>query len=123
MLGYTTIGVSDMERAKNFYCELLKDLGASVQFDGGRIAFIGKSMKDPMIAVCIPYDEEDPAPGNGNMLAITAESKEQADALYHKAIELGATCEGEPGQRIPNAFYGAYVRDLDGNKMTFFVFG
>ena len=123
MLGYTTIGVTDMERAKSFYSELLKDLGASVQFDGGRIAFIGKSMKDPLIAVCIPYDEEAPDPGNGNMLAITAESKEQVTTLYNKALELGATCEGEPGQRIPDVFYGAYVRDPDGNKMTFFVFG
>ena len=39
-----------------------------------------------------------------------------------KAIELGATDEGEPGQRVPT-FYGAYVRDLDGNKLTFCKFG
>mgnify|MGYP001465708602 CR=1 FL=1 len=39
-----------------------------------------------------------------------------------KAIELGATCDGEPGQRIPNQFYGAYVRDPDGNKLAFFQF-
>jgi hypothetical protein len=34
-------------------------------------------------------------------------------------MELGATDEGEPGERSP-AFYGAYVRDLDGNKLCFF---
>ena len=39
-----------------------------------------------------------------------------------KALELGATDEGEPGQRVPT-FYGAYVRDLDGNKLTFCKFG
>ena len=40
--------------------------------------------------------------------------------LTLKALELGATDEGPPGDRIPNVFYGAYVRDLDGNKLCFF---
>lgn len=57
------------------------------------------------------------------MVAFAAKNKEEVDALYAKAISLGATCEGAPGQRIPDRFYGAYVRDLDGNKMTFYVFG
>lgn len=123
MIGYVTIGVSDMDRAKAFYANLFADMGAKITVDMERIAFIGKSMAEPMVAVCIPYDEQPNHPGNGNMIAFTAESKENADALYHKAIELGATCDGEPGQRIPDVFYGAYVRDPDGNKLAFFVFG
>lgn len=123
MIGYVTIGVKDMDRAKAFYSALLEDLGASVIFDMDRIAMIGKSMQEPMISVCIPYDEGDPHPGNGNMVAINPGSKENVDKLYHKAIELGATCEGEPGQRIPDMFYGAYIRDLDGNKIAFYQFG
>jgi predicted lactoylglutathione lyase len=123
MIGYATIGVSDMERAKTFYAELLKDMGASVLIDMERIAFIGKSMQEPMVSVCVPYDGQPNHPGNGNMLAISAGTKETVDALYKKAIELGAICEGEPGQRIPDMFYGAYVRDADGNKLAFYVFG
>ncbi|MEP4485353.1 MAG: VOC family protein [Halioglobus sp.] len=123
MIGYVTLGVADMDRAKTFYTELLSDLGATMQADMGRIAMIGKSMNEPMIAVCVPYDESDPQPGNGNMLAINPGSKEAVDALYEKAIALGATCDGEPGQRIPDVFYGAYIRDLDGNKIAFFQFG
>lgn len=123
MIGYVTVGVSDMEKAKAFYCDLFADRGAKVIIDAGRIAMIGATPKEPMISVCVPYDKEDPQPGNGNMVAFAAKSKEEADALYAKAISLGATCEGEPGQRIPDRFYGAYVRDPDGNKMTFYVFG
>jgi len=123
MIGYVTIGVQDMDRAKQFYCGLLADLGASVLMDMGRIAMIGKSMQEPMLAVCIPHNEKEPQSGNGNMIAITAGSKEAVDKFYHKALELGATCEGEPGQRIPDVFYGAYVRDLDGNKLAFYKFG
>lgn len=123
MIGYTTIGVTDMEKAKAFYTELLSDLGATLLMDMDRIAFIGTGMDAPMLSVCIPYDENDPQPGNGNMVAFTAPSKEKADELYHKAIALGATCDGEPGQRIADMFYGAYVRDPDGNKLAFYVFG
>ncbi|MBS3805542.1 MAG: VOC family protein [Oleiphilaceae bacterium] len=123
MIGYVTIGVSDMEKAKAFYGNLLADLGAKELLDLDRIAFIGKSMSAPMLAVCTPYDGQPNHPGNGNMVALNPGSKEAVDAYYHKAIELGARCDGEPGQRIPDQFYGAYVRDPDGNKVGFFHFG
>ncbi len=123
MIGYTTVGVRNIEKAKVFYAELLAELGAKVQVDVGRLAMIGASMGEPMIAVCEPFNEEDPHPGNGNMVAMNPGSKEMVDKLYKKAIELGATCDGEPGQRIEDMFYGAYFRDVDGNKMCFFHFG
>lgn len=123
MIGYVTIGVHDMEKAKTFYTDLLAPLGASVLLDAGRIAFIGSAMDAPMLAVCIPYDEKDPNPGNGNMVAIGPGSKEKVDEFYHRAIELGASSEGEPGQRIEDMFYGGYLRDPDGNKLCFFQFG
>ncbi|EXI90788.1 MAG: putative lactoylglutathione lyase [Candidatus Accumulibacter regalis] len=123
MIGYVTVGVSNMDKAKAFYSELLADLGAKVLMDMGRIAFIGSTMDAPMLSVCIPYDENDPSPGNGNMIAINPGSKEKVDALYLKAIALGASSEGEPGQRVPDVFYGAYIRDPDGNKIAFYEFG
>lgn len=119
MIGYTTLGVSDIDAAKKFYSELF---GVKVLFDGGRIAMIGKSMAEPMIAVCVPYNEEDPHPGNGVMVAFPAGSTDGADALHKKALSLGATCDGEPGVRVPDMFYGAYVKDPDGNKLCFFKF-
>lgn len=123
MIGYTTIGVSDMERAKAFYTDLFADKGAKVVIDTGRIAFIGTKRGEPMLAVCEPYDKGAPTAGNGGMIAFTVDDKAEAEALYHKAMSLGATCDGEPGQRIPDRFYGAYVRDHDNNKLCFFVFG
>ncbi len=123
MIGYSTIGVTDIEKAKKFYCDLFAEQGAKVLIDAGRIAMIGSKMGAPMVAVCTPYNQEAPEPGNGNMIAFPTETKEAAEALYHRAISLGGTCEGEPGQRIPDRFYGAYARDPDGNKLCFFVFG
>ena len=54
------------------------------------------------------------------MVAIPGGSREGVDKMYAKAMELGATDEGEPGERIPDVFYGGYVRDPDGNKLCFF---
>lgn len=123
MIGYTTLGVKDLDRAKAFYAGLFADKGAKVQVDVGRLAMIGTSTSEPMIAVCVPYNEEAPTAGNGTMVAFKADSKEHVGQMYNKAIELGATCDGAPGQRIEDMFYGAYVHDLDGNKLCFFVFG
>ena len=53
MIGYVTIGVSDMSRAKAFYSELLGDIGARVLLDMGRIAFIGES-------ICLLYTSPSP---------------------------------------------------------------
>lgn len=123
MIAYTTIGVNDMERAKTFYTELFADKGAKIVSDLGRIAFIGTKRGEPMLAVCEPFDKQAPAAGNGNMLAFPASSKEEVGVLHQKALDLGATDDGAPGQRMPDRFYGGYVRDLDGNKICFFVFG
>ncbi|MEH6739108.1 MAG: VOC family protein [Sulfitobacter sp.] len=120
MIGYSTIGVKDIEQAKKFYTELFD---ATVQVDIGRLAMIGKSIEQPMVAVCQPFDGNDPSCGNGSMIAFAASSKEEVNAMHAKAIELGATTEGDPGQRIDDVFYGAYVRDLDGNKLAFYIFG
>ena len=119
MIGYVTIGTNDMDRAVKFYDALLGELGAEQLMDGGRIKFYGTSQGAPMLAVCIPYDQKAQHPGNGNMVAIPAGSRQKVDQLYAKARELGATDEGEPGERMP-VFYGAYVRDLDGNKLCFY---
>ena len=119
MIGYVTIGTSDMEKATAFYDALLAEVGAKQLFGMDRIKFYGTGTDSAMLALCIPYDEKPQHPGNGTMVAIPGGSREGVDKLYKKAMELGATDEGEPGERMP-VFYGAYVRDLDGNKLCFF---
>ena len=88
MIGYVTIGVSDMERAKTFYSDLLGDIGAKVLMDMGRIAFIGKRMSEPMLAVCTPYNEQPHEPGNGTMVALRATTGTLA---WMTSLKAGAT--------------------------------
>ena len=119
MIGYTTIGVSNMESAWGFYAELFGELGGKQLFGMDRIQFFGTGPGAPMLAVCVPYDEKAPEPGNGTMIAIPAGDPAGVDRIYGKAIELGATDDGAPGPRNP-VFYGSYVRDADGNKLCFY---
>jgi len=119
MIGYVTIGVNDMNRSVAFYDALLAEVGAKQVLGMDRIKFYGSGPGKPMLAICIPHDQQPPHRGNGNMVAIPGGSPEGVDRLYAKAIELGATDEGAPGQRMP-IFYGSYVRDPDGNKLCFF---
>lgn len=119
MIGYTTIGTKDMDRALTFYDALLAEVGGKQLMGLDRIKFYGNDSGGAMLAICIPYDDDGHHCGNGTMVAIPGGSPEGADSLYKKAIELGATTEGEPGQRLP-FFYGGYARDLDGNKLCFY---
>jgi predicted lactoylglutathione lyase len=75
-----------------------------------------------MMAVCIPYDEKPATPGNGAMLALAAADRAAVDATHAAALANGGSDEGAPGLR-GDTFYGAYFRDLDGNKVCVFKMG
>lgn len=118
MIGYVTIGVSDMEKACAFYDGLFAELGAKQLFGQDRIKFYGVGPGQPMVVICTPYDGQPQHQGNGNMLALPVK-RDDIERVYNKAIALGASDEGAPGERLP-VFYGAYVRDPDGNKICFY---
>lgn len=122
MIGYVTIGAADLTQAIAFYSTLLADLGISVLRRGTeRVAAFRTDQNGPMLVVLTPFNQEAPNPGNGNMVAIPVGSKKIVDKLYALALELGGSDEGAPGER--EDFYGAYFRDIDGNKLCFYHMG
>ena len=116
MLAYVTLGSNDVEKALEFYDAVMAELGARRFFDNDRLYFYGTEMGQPMFAIGGPYDEKEATCGNGVMPALAAADRETVDKVYAKAIEMGATDDGEPGERMPT-FYGAYFRDPDGHKI------
>jgi len=122
MIGYITLGTNDIDKAAAFYDALFDVVGEKRIWDSER--FIGWGNPDKpaaMFSVIKPHDGQPATVGNGTMVALRAKNKEQVDALYHKALELGGTDEGAPGFRM-EPFYGAYFRDLDGNKIAAYHF-
>lgn len=127
MIGYVTVGSNDLPKARDFYDALMPTLGAGRMFEfGDNFTMYGTGMGKPGLAVCKPHNGDAASVGNGNMTAIACDSRAKVDAIYSKAMELGATDEGAPGLRGedgPQAFYGGYFRDLDGNKLCAFRIG
>lgn len=122
MIGYVCIGTNDFPRAAAFYDALLGEMGARRAMEFDSFVLWASQPGAPSVALTKPYDKKPATVGNGMMVALAAGSREKVDALYAKAIALGATDEGKPGERIPG-FYAGYFRDLDGNKLNFFHMG
>ena len=120
MIGYVTIGTNDLERGAKFYDELLAGMGAKRFMEEERFIAWSVAPGEPGLAITKPFDGKSATVGNGVMVALAVETPEQVDALYAKAIELGATDEGPAGPRGESGFYAGYFRDLDGNKLNFF---
>ncbi len=120
MIGYTTIGTNDLPRAVAFYDALFDTIGVKQLMKFERGVGWGTSYDKPSFAVMKPFDGKPASVGNGVMISLAVQTPEQVNALHAKALALGGTDEGAPGVRGKN-FYGAYFRDLDGNKLGTFA--
>ena len=126
MIGYVVLGTNDLDRAASFYDELLAEMGVTRMMELGERGYAwGAAMDKPMLCIMTPYDGRPATVGNGVMVGIAADSRDQVDRIYKKAIELGGADEGPPGLRAEggDGFYAAYFRDLDGNKLDVFCYG
>jgi catechol 2,3-dioxygenase-like lactoylglutathione lyase family enzyme len=121
MIGYITIGTSDLDKALAFYDDLLSGLGGKRVMETGNGYLYGFA-KGALLGVTRPYDGQTQQCGNGNMVALSAGTRDQVNALHARALALGGKDEGAPGVRV-GSFYGAYFRDLDGNKVCFYCMG
>jgi lactoylglutathione lyase len=122
MLSHVFIGVADFDRALAFYRALMPVLGIRERFCEPQRPWAGwQSAPDPrpLLLIGAPFDGRPHDPGNGQMVALLASSREAVDRAHAVALANGGTCEGAPGLRPhyhPN-YYGAYLRDTEGNKL------
>ncbi|MBB3860166.1 catechol 2,3-dioxygenase-like lactoylglutathione lyase family enzyme [Novosphingobium hassiacum] len=122
MIGYVTVGTSDLARAAKFYDAIAAELGTGrmMEFETG-IAW-GKPGGGAGIGAMKPFDGQPATVGNGTMVALEARDNAQVDKLYEIALANGGSDEGAPGVR-GGGFYAAYFRDPDGNKLNAFTMG
>ena len=123
MIGYVTLGTSDLPRAAAFYDAIAAEMGVArmMEFDGF-IAW-GAPGGGAGIGLTKPHDGNPATVGNGVMVALDAKDRDQVERLYDIALAHGGTDEGAPGPRGEGGFYAAYFRDPDGNKLNAFVMG
>jgi catechol 2,3-dioxygenase-like lactoylglutathione lyase family enzyme len=120
MLHHVSVGVRDVARAAEFYDPVLKALGYKrvMDYSPGAIAY-GESKERPEFWVGLPHDHGTPSGGNGAHVGFTAKSKTAVNKFHEAALKAGGSNNGEPGPRpdYGPAYYGAFVYDLDGNKI------
>lgn len=93
-------------------------LGHPVMFEReGGIAF--GMPAGPKTFVGPTFDGQEARPGNGVHIAYLVSDRETVDRFHAAALAHGGTDEGAPGlrPRYHSNYYGAYVRDPDGNKL------
>lgn len=128
MIGYVTLGTNDIDKARAYYDALLAQINAKrlMQLEEYGFTLYGVDMTTPSLAITQPFNGAAAQPGNGNMVAFIMNERAQVDDFYHKAIALGGSDEGGPGVRGDegdSAFYAAYFRDPEGNKLCAFRVG
>jgi lactoylglutathione lyase len=116
------MGVADFESAYALYADVLAVLQVEPRFHEPEVPWAGWQSSGgtrPLFVIGKPFDGHPHHPGNGQMVAFSAATREMVRQAYAKAISHGATCEGPPGLRpqYHPDYYGAYFRDLDGNKL------
>ncbi len=122
MLSHVTLGTRDLARAIGFYGPLLSLLGlhqVAAEPDAGVVGYGKAAEETPHIYVMRPFDGAPATPGNGVTTAFEAPDRATVDEFHRLALELGGRCEGPPGLRphYHPDYYGAYLRDPDGNKL------
>lgn len=115
---YLVVGTNDLEVSVKFYDSLFEKTELIKVRETDRMTFW--HCEHFVFSVAIPFDKEPASNGNGAMIGIQVASVEEVTRLYNKVLELGGTCEGEPGAR-DESHYSAYVRDLDRNKLCFYA--
>ena len=123
MIGYVTLGTSDLERAAKFYDAIAKELGTGRMMEMETFIAWGTPGGGAGIGLTYPFDQKAATVGNGVMVAFAAKDKDQVQRIYDIALANGGSDEGAPGPRGDDGFYAGYFRDPDGNKLNAFIMG
>jgi predicted lactoylglutathione lyase len=72
----------------------------------------------------MPVEGQPASVGNGVHIAFAAETRTMVDEFYRAALANGGSDAGPPGLRpeYDASYYGAFVRDPDGNKIEAVTF-
>jgi catechol 2,3-dioxygenase-like lactoylglutathione lyase family enzyme len=117
---YLTLGTNDLARAARFYDAALAPLGLVRRAtEDSEVGYGLPDDRRTRLWITRPFDGNPATAGNGTMPALVAPSRDAVTAFHKAALAAGGKDEGAPGLRpYGPAFFAAYVRDPDGNKLS-----
>jgi catechol 2,3-dioxygenase-like lactoylglutathione lyase family enzyme len=117
MFDHISIGVRDINRARQFYDAALGPLGFRLLSEGD--SALGYGLRKVNLWL-LRTDNPVPAdPRSGLHFAFRAPDVRAVGEFYIAALESGGTDNGAPGERLEYApgYYAAYVLDPDGYRL------
>ncbi len=122
-IDHVSVGVTNLQRSKRFYDAVLAPLGMKpvypVEISGNLVAVGYGEGNKPSFWIQFPINGQPASMGNGVHVAFNAPSRRAVDDFFLAAMDQGGIEDGRPGLRSeyhPD-YYGAFVRDPDGNKV------
>jgi len=119
MLSGVCVGTNNLAASGEFYDAVLATIGMScVLSQSLEKGYAGKDGKITLFLI-VPYNKQPATFGNGTQIMFYAPDTDAVRAFHSTALKYGGSDEGLPGPRDYHPdYYGAYVRDLDGNKLN-----
>jgi catechol 2,3-dioxygenase-like lactoylglutathione lyase family enzyme len=122
MIDHISVAVSDLGKSAAFYDPLFATLGMTRVAD--REHSIGYGKRYPEFWLNARPRMAAVATDTGIHICLRARTTDIVDAFHAAALAHGGSCDGAPGPRQgeKTAYYGAFVRDPDGNKIEVATF-
>ena len=119
IMSHVSVGTNRFAEAIQFYDAVLKTVGAKRILDIPEAKAVAYGKQFPEFWVQAPIDGQPASVGNGTHFSFIAHNQAAVDAFYAAAVAAGAKPDGAPGPRphYGEAYYGCFVRDLDGHKI------
>ena len=117
MIDHVSLAVRDLSAAAAFYQRLLAPLGYAKLLE--RTTTVGFGKTYPELWLNLRADMATVPSNPGAHVALRARSEEAVRAFHAAALAAGGASDGEPGPRPASmtTYFGAFVLDLDGNKL------
>lgn len=122
MIDHVSISVRDLPTSAAFYDRVLAPLGLARMVERDRTVGFGKrypefwlNLREAMVPV---------GADTGSHVCLRAPDEAAVRAFYQAALELGGADAGAPGPRqaAMTTYFGAFIHDLDGNKIEAVTF-
>jgi catechol 2,3-dioxygenase-like lactoylglutathione lyase family enzyme len=122
MIDHVSIAVRDLAASAEFYQQLLEPLGLKQLVARETTVGFGKTYPEFWLNA---RPSMGTVPDNtGSHICLRAPSRIAVDKFYEIAAATGGRGDGAPRERqaTVTTYYGAFVRDLDGNKIEAVTF-
>lgn len=122
MIDHVSLAVSNLSAAATFYDDVLAPLG--LRRIATRARTIGYGKRYPEFWLNLREEMAKAPADTGAHVCLRASSEEAVRTFHDRALASGGRSDGEPGLRsgAVTDYFGAFIRDIDGNKVEAITF-